>query len=400
MLRTANLLVLASILIVACLNSFARSAEQPRADVGSPTFKKTRLDGQFRSEGVAVGDFNRDGKVDIAAGSVWYAAPNWKMHTIHAEAKVFEPKKYSNCFNCFADDLNGDGWTDVIQVTWPGKEAVWFENPKSAAGEWKRHVIVAIASNESPQFVDIDNDGTRDLVLATSPDQPDSPNRRMAIARRTDKAEATWKIEQVSVKGAPGTRRYEHGLGVGDINGDGRNDIVVPAGWWESPAKSASGEPWKFHAVKLGDAAADMHVYDFDGDGDSDVLSSSAHAYGIWWHEQLPDAKWKTHLIDDSLSQTHGLCMADINGDGLPDFVTGKRWWAHGGRDPGGNDPALFFWYEFTRVDGKPTWTPHQFDHDSGPGTQFQVADVNGDGLFDIVSSNKKGVHLFEQVRK
>ena len=116
------------------------------------------------------------------------------------------------------------------------------------------------------------------------------------------------------------------------------------------------------------------------------------------WHEQTPDG-FTTHTIDDTLSQTHAVCLVDINGDGLKDFVTGKRWWAHMGKDPGSDQPALVVWYELSRKDGRPQWTRHQIDDDSGVGTQFEVADVNGDGLLDVVTSNKKGVYYFEQSR-
>ena len=165
-----------------------------------------------------------------------------------------------------------------------------------------------------------------------------------------------------------------------------------------------------FHPVQFGEKetrpgtndlgkAAQMHVHDLDGDGDNDVLASSPHAYGVWWHEQRGNGSWKAHAIEESFSQTHALNLADINGDGLIDFVTGKRWWAHGGRDPGGDEPAVLCWFELTRRNGRPEWIRHQFDHDSGIGTQFDVADVNGDGMLDVVSSNKKGVFYFEQVR-
>ncbi len=143
-----------------------------------------------------------------------------------------------------------------------------------------------------------------------------------------------------------------------------------------------------------------MYAYDFDGDGDNDVLSSSAHGEGIWWHEQSPDG-WKTHEITTAITQTHSLNLADINGDGLMDFVTGKRYWAHGPKgDIRPDDPAVVMWFELQRQDGKPVWTPHEIDHDSGVGTQFEVADVNADGLLDVVTSNKKGTYYFEQVRE
>jgi hypothetical protein len=148
-----------------------------------------------------------------------------------------------------------------------------------------------------------------------------------------------------------------------------------------------------------------MFVYDFNTDGAPDVLSSSAHRFGIWWHEQRrgmggaagEDPDWIVHQIDDSISQTHALALADLNGDGLPDFVTGRRHWAHNGHDPGEDQPAVLVWYEYRLVEGRPRWTRHLIDDNSGIGTQFEVTDVNRDGLLDIVTSNKKGTFLFEQ---
>ena len=103
--------------------------------------------------------------------------------------------------------------------------------------------------------------------------------------------------------------------------------------------------------------------------------------------------------IATNIADASSVRAADMDGDGLQDFVTGKRWWAHSGNDPGGDQPAVFYWFRLTRENGKPVWTPHLFDRNSGPGTQFEVADVNGDGLLDVITSNKKGVHLFRQVR-
>ncbi len=175
--------------------------------------------------------------------------------------------------------------------------------------------------------------------------------------------------------------------------------MLVIEGWWEAPADK-SQTTWVFHPAKFGQACSQIYVYDFDGDGDNDVLNSSAHQTGIWWHEQTPDG-WKTHEISNAISQTHSMCLADINGDKLPDFVTGKRWWAHGPTGDANPDaPAVVMWFELSRQNGQPVWTPHEIDHDSGVGTQFEVADVNGDGLLDVVTANKKGAYYFEQLRK
>jgi len=353
-------------------------------------FRKIRLDSVFRSEGTAVGDFNKDGRLDISAGSVYYAAPDWKMVPVLEKPNQFDPHNYSDSFANFAEDVNRDGRTDLVVVDFPNKPTWWFEQPAKQPAPWKRHECTPVTNNESPQLLDLNRDGRKDLLLALE------PGRYMGFA--TQKPAGLWELHAVSAPKAPGTDRYSHGLGAGDLNGDGRLDILVVEGWWECPAE-ASKRPWQFHAADFGKPCAQMVVYDFDDDGDADVLSSSAHDFGIWWYEQTSDG-WRTHEIDRSFSQTHSLCLADISGDGLPDFVTGKRWWAHGPKgDAGADQPAVMVWFEFSRSAGRPHWTARKFDDDSGVGTQFEVADVNGDRLLDVVTANKKGVHLFVQER-
>jgi hypothetical protein len=260
-------------------------------------------------------------------------------------------------------------------------------------------MITRVSNNESPHFVDMDGDKRRELVMGIAPDpQRPNDNRQMALLRPMSTATDSWSIQPVSAKNAAGAQQYSHGLGVGDINGDSRQDIIVAEGWYESPAGSGA-TAWRFQPIDFGKPVSHMVVFDFDGDGDHDIACGSAHQIGIWWLEQT-DNGWKTHEIDTSFSQTHSLCLADINRDGLPDLVTGKRWWAHGPKkDAQPNHPAVLYWFELTRQNGKPVWIPHQIDHDSGVGTQFEVTDVNGDGLLDIVTSNKKGVYYFQQQR-
>jgi hypothetical protein len=210
-----------------------------------------------------------------------------------------------------------------------------------------------------------------------------------------------------SAKEIPGTQKFSHGLGAGDINGDGRMDVICTGGWWEQPEKPDGKTPWKFHRANLGDACANMYAVELFGSGKADVISSSAHNYGIWAHRQIPGKDGettfvKTDLFPKLVSQTHAMHFVDINGDGLKDIVTGKRWWAHGkGGDADPNSPPSLYWLEAKKSkDGVITFTPHLIDDDSGIGTQFTVADFNGDKLLDIIVANKHGVYLFEQQRK
>lgn len=379
-------------LLAAGLLAAAQSAAVAAEPAKEIKFKKTQLDDKFRSEGSSVGDFNNDGKLDISAGTVYYAAPDWKLTQVTDKLPEYDPHGYSQSFCNFAEDLNGDGRTDLIVVGFPNKETFWYEQPQSPSEPWTRHVLTPVTNNESPDMRDVDGDGRRELLLGWE------PGGYVGYAKRTADATAPWQLIAVSAPNAPGSAKFAHGIGSGDVNGDGRIDVLVKDGWWEAPAEKTES-PWTFHKAPLSENCSQMYVYDFDGDGDADILSSSAHGIGIWWHEQTPEG-WKTHDIDKSFSQTHSLCLADMNGDGLPDFVTGKRWWAHGPKgDVQADQPAVLFWYELTRKDGQPVWIPHQIDHDSGVGTQFEVRDVNGDGLLDIAIANKKGAFYFEQQR-
>jgi len=369
-------------------------------DDGSVQFRRMHLDKVFRGEGVGTGDLNGDGKADIVSGSVWFAAPDWKMNLIQEKAQEYNPHGYSKNFMNYTEDLDKDGDIDVIVIGFPGEDTSWFENPgKAGTAPWKRHLITPISNNESPQYVDLGK-GQRELVMAVSPDlkNPDSGERYMAIVKRPPVITDPWIIERVSHAGAPGTGKFSHGLGIGDLDNDKVADIFTTGAWWKGPAQRTGKEPWKMTAIPLGQDCAQMYAFDIDGDGDADVLSTSAHGRGIWWHEQSPQG-WKTHEIDNDLPETHALVVADMNGDGLLDFVTGKRHWSHGpAKNPKDEVPAMLYWYELSRNGKQPSWKRHTVDHNSGVGTQFEVSDVNGDGLLDIVTANKQGTFYFEQI--
>ncbi|MBN1844445.1 MAG: VCBS repeat-containing protein [Sedimentisphaerales bacterium] len=368
------------------------SPKAPAAD--AVTFQKIVLDKAFRSEGVAVGDVNRDGRLDVLAGEVWYAAGDWTMHEIRPAGQYDPAKGYSKTFCQFAQDVNGDGWIDSIVTTMMGEPCTWYENPGKRPGHWTERIAARSACNETPLFADLLGDGRPVPVFGVQP--------AGYIAWYSLPPDPTQPWDQHIIAGpkAPGSERYSHGLGVGDVNGDGRNDVLVTAGWWEAPPDRKQ-EHWPFHPADLAPDCADMVVLDVDGDGDGDILTSSAHSYGIWWFEQSPGAehpRFQRHEITRDFSQTHALILADINGDGALDFVTGKRYYAHNGNDPGSHEPAVIYWFEIQRTqNGAVRFVRHPVDDDSGIGTQFRVVDMNGDGKLDIVTANKKGVHLFIQ---
>ena len=381
------------------------AAPKTGAAAGGVSFTKTRLTDKFHAEGAGIGDIDRDGHGDAVYGPYWYAGPDFKArHEIYAP-KDYDPNGYSENFITFVTDINGDGWLDVLVCGFPGKEAFWYRNPAGKRAAWERHLAFPVVDNESPTFGDITGDGRPELVFHTG--------GVLGYAGPSDSSGTErWPFKGCS---APGKwQKYTHGLGYGDINGDGRADLMMAEGWWEQPAKP-SAEPWKHHPFAFGGGGAQMHTMDVDGDGDRDVITSlQAHGYGVAWFEQVKkdgEIGFVQHAIlppvaGESLdgvqfSQPHAVAVVDVNGDGIDDVVTGKRFWAHGPKgDADPNGPALLYWFELVRDKGRSgadavRWVPHKIDDDSGIGTQFAVGDIDGDKRVDIVIGNKKGGFVF-----
>ncbi|SIN99294.1 FG-GAP repeat domain-containing protein [Algoriphagus halophilus] len=357
-------------------------------------FKKTVLFTDFVSEGVAIGDVNQDGLTDVMAGPFWFEAPNWVRHEIY-EPKVFVPEKeWSNSMLNFSMDVNQDGWIDFIRVDFPGKAVYWHENPKGMEVHWKEHLIHETVGNESPGFYDIDGDGRKDILCG------DVAMKQMIwLKAPNDPKDLSWGKYTISLPNTPGSENFSHGLGYGDINGDGKNDVIIREGWWEGPA-DVTQPNWKWNPANLGEPSSQMYAVDMNEDGHIDVFATSAHERGIWYHENLGDGsdqKFNTYTLTEEMSETHSVAFADINGNGRKDFVTGKRYYAHMREGTGALEPAYLYWFEY--IPGEdPKWLAHQIDDDSGVGLNVVAEDINQDGLVDVVIANKKGIFVFEQI--
>jgi hypothetical protein len=405
-----------------------------RAEPSTHIFRKTQLSDKFWCEGATFGDFNHDGKRDIVAGPYWYEGPDFKTrHELYPATTTFSHKKadgtaetiegfegalgenntYSDNFFAFARDFNKDGWDDVLIIAFPGKETAWFENPKGGKDHWKKHVIFDVTDNESPTFTDITGDGKPELVCASNgvygyaePDWND--------------AAKPWKFHPISPNNK--YQRFTHGMGVGDVNGDGRQDLLEKDGWWEQPASLANDQIWTFHPFSFNTGShggAQMYAYDVNGDGLNDVITSfAAHGFGLVWYEQTrekDDKAFIQHVILNteqkrspnkhgvSFSELHALDLIDVDGDGLKDIVTGKRFWSHGRTgDPDRNSAAVLYWFKLVRnADKTAEFVPNLIDEGSGVGTQVVAAPCSNEKLPDIVVANKKGTFYFRhELRK
>jgi hypothetical protein len=377
----------------------------PAASAATPGFTKLTLDSFFYAEGAAIADFDGDGHSDVAAGPRIFAGPDFKTNRVYRSPHAFDRLSYSNNFLTFHDDFNRDGRPDILVIGWPGKEAFWFENPgPDRSGDWPQHLAYGNVDTESPGFADVDRDGSLDLVGG-------SGGRLGYMTRNPRDPRAPWTFHPVTPPGQ--WQRYTHGVGLGDLNGDGRADFLEANGWWEQPASLAGDPVWTFHAQSFGPGGAQMYAYDVNGDGRADVVTSlAAHGYGLSWFEQIAGPSggiaWREHAITSAVpaeklqgvqfSQPHALMLVDLDGDGLKDLVTGKRHWAHGDKgDPEPTAPAVLYWFKLTRGPGGAAFTPHLIDDDSGVGCQFPVADLNGDGRPDLAIANKRGVFVFLQ---
>lgn len=373
------------------------------ASPAAHTWSKQIISKEFITEGIAVNDISGDKVPDIIAGHLIYLGPDFTKASPFRPGQIYPINEYAkNSFITFSADLNDDQRQDIIMVGWPGKEITLYLNPGERSGDWPAHVIINEAATESPVWLDVTGDGKKEIVCM---------KQGCFGFYRADWTDVTkpWQWTAVSTKrtGSP----YVHGLGAGDLNGDGRVDIIEKDGWFEQPAEPVAEWPWHALTEKC-KGGSQMLVADFDQDGDNDIVTSlDGHGYGLGWYENLgKDTQWQMSYHEilpadpakkgvDGLqfSQLHALAMGDFDKDGRVDFVTGKRYWAHAANDPGSLDPALTVIFYNRVKDGTLFWQSQVIEQDGGVGCDVIATDINQDGKLDVAVGSKKGIFVIKQ---
>ncbi|MDA0194979.1 MAG: VCBS repeat-containing protein [Bacteroidetes bacterium] len=347
------------------------------------------------NEACAIADINKDGLADVVAGRLWFATPDFVPRPLRAID--VHPPDYAKNNGEHTWDIDGDGWQDVVTTGWGETRILWYKNPGIVDLEkglpWKEYTLADVGhgDGELGSFVDINADGRPEYIVnsyvKTNP----------FTIWRLDKDSNNAPI-MISTEIGP---RNSHGVGFGDINGDGRTDILFDEGWYEQPRQNIWGGNWFWHRDwNLKDGSCPMQIVDLNGDGRNDFIWGRGHDYGLYWFEQgqsIKDATtWTQHLIDSTWSQAHALSWADLDSDGQDELITGKRIKAHSGKDPGSDDPAFIYRYIWNK-------SLQKFNREEigkgniGTGLVIRVADLNNDGRKDIIMAGKTGTYILWQ---
>lgn len=418
--------VAALILTYTCLTVGAQASDQVIRE-----FEKQELTPVYWSEGADVGDFNQDGHLDVVSGPDIYLGPEFEHRyefypAVAPTRRSPKDRSYyaNNNFFSFVYDVDEDGWPDILTVGLPNTEAYWYKNPgeefsgpaPDQPNHWERHFVVDRVKNEAPEFADITGDGVPELLMAYG-------NHYGYVAPNPVAPTLPWIFHPISTH-EEDVHHYTHGMGYGDVDGDGRTDLLIGEGWLQQPASLENDPDWTFHSFPFIDRSGDsmwsglkgggqMFAYDVNGDGLNDIITSlDAHGWGLSWFEQVRDGDeitFKEHPILSKqekntdnpygvqFSQLHAVDLVDIDGDGLKDIVTGKTYRAHDFADPGSRQAPVIYYFELTREDGEAEYVPHLIDDKAGIGRRLVSKDLNEDGLVDLVVGNKNGTFVFIQ---
>jgi len=346
------------------------------------------------NEACEIADYNNDGILDISAGRNWYAGPDYIGRPVRAIEDMGDDYIKNNGEHAL--DVDGDGWLDIISGRFTETALYWYKNPGKKGLKltklWQPQLFGETANQNEITFLhDFDKNGKPEYI---------------ANSWVSKNAQLIWQIKKTA--STIGLHKCEvgdhngHGIGIGDINGDGLEDITFQDGWYQQPASNALSTKWIYHKDwHYKHASCPMIITDLNGDGRNDVIYGNGHAYGLYWMAQTAPVEgktqWTKHIIDESFSQAHALAWFDIDGDGDKDLVTGKRYHAHSGSDPGAEDRPVMYYYTWSKEVNK--FTRYLIAHDVGTGLFIKHGDLNKDGKEDLVVSGKGGTYILFNVK-
>lgn len=354
------------------------------------------------NEGIAAGDIDGDGDTDLVSGRNWYSNPDWVPRPLRT---IEDWNGYVQSNGDFLWDVNGDGRLDVVAGSFLPTQVFWYENPGPKGLRlghlWVKHLLVdtKISSNEGQLMEDLDGDGRPEWIVNSW--QKNVPAMAWRWSESAPENDTTGPSQMTLIPHQLGARANGHGMGVGDINGDGKLDVLMGQGWYEQPANDPWKSPWTFHPEWDFQASLPMIVCDLDGDKRNDIIVGKGHDFGLAWYRQgdaSSDGKieWVEHPIDKTYSQPHTLAWADIDADGQPELITGKRVLAHNGGDPGATEPACLYYYDWDQKNR--VFKRHLIEEGHvGCGLQIVTAHLSDDDKVDIAVAGKSGTYLLIQ---